>query len=240
MSIKTPGTTTGQAAFIAAIASIIMFFAAMIAEFHTHQSLIVPTNAQATAHNIIENPFKFQIGLLAFIIVLICDIMVSWALYIFFKKVDRGFSFLAAIFRLVYTTIFAVSLLNLVSGFRLLSTNQSLPFDEASVQALIYFNAFDDGWAIALIFFAFHLLLLAFLIIRSGLVPKIIGFLLFWAAIAYMTDNIAKLSASNYHNHKTVLTALVAIPSIIGEVGFAIWLLIKGRKLKEEGSFTEA
>lgn len=219
------------AAVIAGISSVVMFFAAIIAEFYTRQNLIIPDNADTTAYNIIHNPLSFRIGILGFTIVLICDVLVSWALYIFFHSVNKSISLLTALFRLIYTAIFGVSLLNLVNGFRLLTgLHYTTAFND---QALLFFNAFDDGWAIGLIFFGVHLLLLAYLIINSKLVPKIIGILLLLASLAYLTDNLAKLLLADYQTYKTILTMIVAIPSIIGEVGFAVWLLIKGRKLAD-------
>jgi hypothetical protein len=220
-----------RAAVIAGVSSIVMFFAALLAEFYARQSLIVTDNANITAHNIIHNSLSFRIGVLGFIIILVCDTLVSWALYIFLNPVNKSFSLLAAIFRLLYTAIFGVSLLNLLSGFRLLTgTGYS---SAVNSQALALFRAFDDGWAIGLIFFGIHLLLLAYLIINSDFIPKLIGILLLLAALTYLTDNLAKLLSADYLAYKTLLTMLVAVPSIIGEVGFAGWLLIKGRKMDE-------
>lgn len=220
-----------RAAGVAGISSIVMFFAAMLAEFYARQNLIVPDNADVTAYNITHNPSSFRLGIFGFIVVLICDVLVSWALYIFLRPVNKSLSLLAALFRLVYTAVFGTSLLNLVSGFRLLTdTYYTIA---ANNQALLLFNAFDDGWAVGLIFFGIHLMLLGYLIITSKFIPKLIGILLLLASLAYLTDNAAKLLLADYSAHKTLLTIIVAIPSIIGEVGFAIWLLVKGRKLAD-------
>lgn len=220
-----------RAAVVAGVSSIVIFIAAMLAEFYARQSLIVTDNANITAHNIIHNPLSFRVGILGFIIILVCDTLVSWALYFLLSPVNKSFSLLAAIFRLVYTAIFGVSLLNLVSGFRLLTdTGYSSAVNN---QALALFRAFDDGWAIGLIFFSIHLLILAYLIINSDFIPKLIGILLLLASLAYLTDNLAKLLSADYKAYKTLLTMIVAVPSIIGEVGFAVWLLVKGRKLDE-------
>ncbi len=220
-----------RAAGVAGISSIVMFFAAMLAEFYARQNLIVPDNADVTAYNITHNTSSFRLGIFGFIVVLICDVLVSWALYIFLRPVNKSLSLLAALFRLVYTAVFGTSLLNLVSGFRLLTdTYYTIA---ANNQALLLFNAFDDGWAVGLIFFGIHLMLLGYLIITSKFIPKLIGILLLLASLAYLTDNAAKLLLADYSAHKTLLTIIVAIPSIIGEVGFAIWLLVKGRKLAD-------
>lgn len=230
----TINTSIRRAAIVAGTSSIVMFFAAMLAELYARQGLIVADNATDTAHNIISNPLAFSMGMLGFLIVLICDVLVTWALYIFLNPVNKNIALLAAFFRLVYTGIFGVALLNLMTGFRLLTNvqySEIIDKNELYHQALLQFNAFDDGWAIGLVFFGVHLLLIAYLIIQSAFIPKIIGILLFLAAFAYMSDNLAKLLLADYQHYKTLLTRAVAIPSIIGEVGFAVWLLLKGGKI---------
>jgi len=230
MSTNTTNVTIRQAAITAGISSVIMFFAAMIAEFYARQNLIVTNNADATAINIINHNGSFKTGILGFIVVIICDVLVSWALYIFLNPVNKEISLLAALFRLIYTGIFGVSLLNFVTGFRLLTHTKYVTLS-VNQQALLSFNAFDDGWAIGLLFFGIHLLLLGYMILKSNFIPKLIGILLLLAATVYIVVNLAKLLLADYVNYKNLLTLFVAIPSILGEVGFAIWLLVKGRKL---------
>ena len=46
----------------------------------------------------------------------------------------------------------------------------------------------------------------------------------------YMVDTVAHFSLSSYAEYSDVFLALVAIPSILGEMAFAIWLLLKGGK----------
>jgi hypothetical protein len=46
----------------------------------------------------------------------------------------------------------------------------------------------------------------------------------------YMIDTAAHFLLTDYETYGSIFLALVAIPSIIGEMSFAIWLLIKGGK----------
>jgi len=45
-----------------------------------------------------------------------------------------------------------------------------------------------------------------------------------------MLDTIAHIVLPNYEAYTSIFLALVAIPSILGEMSFSIWLLIKGGK----------
>jgi hypothetical protein len=87
-------------------------------------------------------------------------------------------------------------------------------------------HIFNTIWLIGLFFFGIHLVLLGRIIGK----PKIIAAFLVIAGIMYMVDTGAHFLLKNYEDYSSVFLAFVAIPSIIGEMSFAIWLLIKGGK----------
>lgn len=226
----TPANTGRQAALTASIASIIMFFAALIAELYMRQHLIVPGDAAATASAVLAHTGVFRLGLCCFLLVLVCDVLVAWALYLFFNPLHGPLSLLGMLFRLVYTAMFGTALFNLVAGFRMLTSPAGFSSGLLQSQALQCFQGFDDAWALALVFFGIHLLLVARLIFKASVVPKWLGYVLLIAGVAYLSDNLCKLLLPSYAAWKVVLTTLVAIPSMVGELGFAIWLLMKGGK----------
>ena len=45
-----------------------------------------------------------------------------------------------------------------------------------------------------------------------------------------MLDTLAHFLLSNYSDYAAIFLLLVAVPSILGEMSFALWLLIKGGK----------
>lgn len=214
-----------QAALTAGLASLLMFTAAMAAEFFMRQRLIVPGNAGETAANILAEPVLFRSGILAYLLVLICDVLLAWALYVFLYRVHPALSLLSACFRLVYTALFGMALSGLLKGFRRLQDPET---------ALAYFNGFEDDWALALVFFALHLLLTGYLVYKSNSMPKWTGVLLVLAGMAYFTDNISKLALPDHSVYKNVLTLLVAVPSIGGELGLALWMLFRGARLTND------
>ena len=214
-----------QAALTAGLASLLMFAAAMAAEFLMRQRLIVPGNAKQTAAGILAEPLLFRSGILAYLLVLICDVLLAWALYTFLQRVHPALSMLSACFRLVYTVLFGMALSGLLKGFRRLQDPEA---------ALAYFNGFEDDWALALVFFALHLLFTGYLVYKSNSIPKWIGMLLVLAGMAYFTDNFCKLMLPDYGVYKNVLTLLVAVPSICGELGLALWMLFRGSRLAND------
>jgi Domain of unknown function (DUF4386) len=197
MNTTTSGTPQGhptqrQLARVAGISSVIMFVAAMVAELLARQQLIVPGNASETAHNMMVGGFSFRMGMLGFFTVMLCDVLVAWAMYLFLQPAGKQLSLLAAWLRLLYTAVFGISLTSLMTGYRLLTDGQASAVfnaDQLHAQAMLHFNAFNDGWAIAFLFFALHLLLLGYLILKSTAMPKVLGILLMVAGTAYLIDN---------------------------------------------------
>ena len=214
---------------IAGLGLLLMAIPAVFANFIVVQGLVVPGDAEETANNIIENEMQFHIGILCFIIVIILDVLVAWALYIFLKPVNINLSLLMATFRLVYAAIFAAALNNLGNVLHLISGDDYLTAfdtDQLNAQVMVSINAFEYGWSIASIFFGLHLFVLGYLVFRSGYLPKILGILVIVSSLGYLIDNIGIILSSDY-------VVIIGNITFIFEIIFAIWLVLKGGKTPE-------
>ena len=222
-----------QAAIVAGVGLLIMFFVAIFAYGFVLESLIVPGDATATANNIIASEILFRSGVFAFLVILILDVLVAWALYVYLKRVNKSLSLFTAWLRLVYAGILGIALLNLVIVLLLLSGADYLVVigtDQLHAQVLLFLNAFNDIWAIGLVVFGLHLLVLGYLIFKSGFIPKILGILVIIASLGYLIVNLGNLLLPNHQNSIAIIESVFMAPMVIGEMGLAIWLLIKGGK----------
>lgn len=220
-----------KAAIIAGLGLLIMTILAIFANFFVFENLIVQGDVTTTANNIMANKMLFRTGICSFLIVIVCDIVVAWALYIFLKPINKSLSLLTAWFRLVYSAIFGIALVNHFSVLQLLSGADYLTVFETSqlhAQVMLSLNAFSDGWNIGIIFFGLHLALLGYLIFKSGYIPKILGkilgVLLIIAGLGYLIDSFMIFLLPN---HKIT----IAMFTFIGELLFMFWLLFKGGKI---------
>jgi hypothetical protein len=219
---------------LAGFGLLLMAILAIFSNFFVIESLIIPGDATTTANNIIANELLFRSGMASFIIVLILDVLVAWALYVLLKPVNKNLALLASWFRLIYTAIFGVALYNLLSVLQILSGADYLTVfetDQLHAQVMLFINAFNNGWLIGLVFFGFHLFVVGYLIFKSGFMPRILGILLIVSSMGYLIDNFAKLLLSNYTDYETIFLLIVAVPGVIGELSLAIWLLFKGNKI---------
>ncbi len=136
---------------------------------------------------------------------------------------------LTAWFRLVYTAVFGMALLNLVTVLHLLSGADYLTVfetDQLHAQVMLFLNAFSDGWAIGLVFFGLHLALLGYLVFKSDYIPGILGVLLMVAGLSYLIDYFGKFLFPSFD-------AAISQVAGWGELLFMFWLLLKGGKIPE-------
>ncbi len=220
-----------SAARIAGIGYVLLFALGIFANFFVVEGLIVTDDPQASAANIAESEGLFRLGMVSFLIVFIVDVIVAWALYIVFRDADRDLSRLTAWFRLLYTVFLGVALIFFFQALQLLGGAEFLDaIDPGLLQAdaLVALDTFNSTWLIGLAAFGIHLILLGALVIRSRYAPRVLGYLLLAAGTAYVIDTVAHTLLGNYADYETLLVTMVAVPSVLAEGWFGLWLLLRG------------
>ena len=193
------------------------------------QNLIVEGDATTTTNNIVASGGLFRLGMLSFLVITLLDVVVAWALYLLFKPAHKSLSLLAGWFRLVYAAIFGTALLNLanIPGF-FAGANylDLLGTDQIQAQVMMAVGAFQSGWNIGLIVFSLHLFLLGYMFIKAEYGSKILGILLYIAALGYAIDGIGILLLPDYD-----LT--LAMYTFLGEIVLLVWLFWRGTRLTD-------
>ncbi len=221
-----------SAALIAGISILIMAIAAPFAELYVFPKLLVRGNPAETTKNIIENDSLFRAATLGYLITFICDVLASWALYVLLKPVNKSLSLLTSWFRLIYTVIALVALTNLISILKILNTPDfitAIEPDNLNVQIQLSLKAFKNDWYFGIIFFALHLVLLGYLVLKSDYIPRILGVLLIIAGLGYLLNGIKPILLPHINTDFATFT-------FYGELIFMFWLLIKGSKIKTSQS----
>jgi hypothetical protein len=233
MTGRIPETSPRRAAQIAGIGYLIIFVLALFANFVVVNGLIESGDAAATAANITDSEGLFRWGIVAFAVVFVVDVVIAWALYLFFKSLSRELSLLTAWFRLVYTVFLGVGLVFLYQALQLLGDADYLTaFDrgQREAQTMVALDEFDYVWLIGLVAFGVHLILLGYLVVRSGYVTRLLGYVVMVAGAAYILDTTAHTLLSTYGDYETLFLVIVAVPSVVGELWLGLWLLLRGGK----------
>ena len=221
------GLTLRQAALIAGFAYLLS--PVTTAEFSIMPKLVIPGNIEQTVQNIVAHGGLFVAAILCYLVTFIEDVVIAWALYVLLAPVNRSLSLLTAWFRLVFAAIALFGWLNLVTVFRLLNTPEYLTSFgsvqlHAQVNLLLYSFRYD--WSMSLVIFGIHLVLLGYLIYRSGYIPRIIGILLVIDGLGWVIDSFQPYLYPNTHLGFLFIT-------FFGELVFMLWLLIRGWKIRE-------
>ncbi|HPF96445.1 MAG TPA: DUF4386 domain-containing protein [Mangrovimonas sp.] len=196
-------------AIIAGSSYLIIFFAAIFANFFVLEAIL-----KNPLETVTENHLTVRFGILAFLITVVFDVIVAWALYELYK--GHVLNLPSTLFRMMHAAIMGVAIFALPLVLDL----------DSNAAILQQVNIFNTIWLIGLFFFGIHLIFLA-RIIRN---PKLIALFLILAGIMYMVDTCAHFLLPNYSDYASIFLAMVAIPSILGEMSFAIWLLARGAK----------
>ena len=196
-------------AIIAGVSYLIIFFAAIFANFLVLESIL--TEPLATIR---ENHMMVRFGIMAFMITVVFDVVVAWALYELFR--NHKLSGVSTLFRMMHAAIMGVAVFALV-----------LALKETTAETILrQADTFNIIWLIGLFFFGVHLILLGNILGK----PRLIAVFLVIAGIMYMVDTTAHFVIPDYDSYASIFLALVAVPSILGEMALSVWLLVKGGK----------
>ena len=218
ISVGTAALITGLTLFVPT---------APYAEFYVFKNLIVFDDATQTAQNLSANPNLFLSGIFAIFFTYIKDVLLAWTLYIVLKPVNASLSLLAAWFRIVYTVLAIVALLNFLSAFHLVSMpGYQDSLQEERISQLV--NARRLAMDFAYIIFGVYLILVGILIYKASYIPKFLGVLMMLAGMAWII-----ISLRPYFFKKYDLSWMMFFS--IGELLFVIWLLVRGSRIKDDG-----
>jgi hypothetical protein len=190
-------------------------------------TIVVGGDAAATAENLAANETLFRWGMVGQSVVILIELVLAAVLYVILRPVSRPVSLAAAFARVSEAVAMAVKLLTGILAVLVVGGSGSLAaFDREQLDALtmVFLDAngfMDLVWGL---FFALHLILLGWLVYKSGFFPKILGVLLLLAGGGYFTETFGLFVDPDLSGALEPLVVVLAVP---GELVFALWLVIK-------------
>lgn len=215
---------------IAGLCYLLVIATGLFAEVFVRQALRVPGDAIATAQNIKASAMLYRWGYVADLFNFIIGLPGILIMYVLFKPVNNYFIKLAMFFVLIQTAVIAVNLLNQFSPLLLLSNAPYLaPLqpNQLAALALHSLNLQAVGYATGLVFFGFYCIIIGCLIVKSSIIPKLIGVLYAIAGLSYLANSFILLLSKDFSNP---WFTYIALPAFIGELSLCLWLLVKGVK----------
>jgi len=207
------------------LASIPAFFAWI----YVPNKLIVTGDATATANHVRASETLLRLSIGSELIGLILFIFVVLALYQLFKPVSEKHALAMATLLLISLPISFLSVVNEMAALIVVSGASFLSgFDQRQLDTLAYlfFRLHGQGLVVAQIFWGLWLFPFGVLVIRSGFIPRFLGYLLFIAGVGYIANSFAALLLPAQRD----LVARFADILQMAELPIIFWLLIWGAK----------
>jgi uncharacterized protein DUF4386 len=151
-------------------------------------------------------------------------------LYRLLSGVDRRQATLLVVLVLLSIPISFVSSLSEIAALRLLHNPalSGLGPSEAKGLALFFLGLSSDTSALNSIFFGLWLLPFGLLVIKSGFIPRILGYLLIIAGCSYLVGSLNFLLS---HPFGPVVSSIATV-GYLGELAIVGWLVFKAAQLQ--------
>ena len=217
----------------ARIAGFVYLLCVLVAPYrliYVPSALFVTGNATATAANIAAHETLFRLGIFSDLLCGAIMIFLVLALYRLFEQVDRKLGKLMVILGGVmvpamyfFNVLNDAAALSLVRGAEFLSV-----FSKEQRDALAFLFLHMHGMVIgaAEILWGLWLLPLAMLVLRSGFLPRLLGYGLILNGLAYVIQSFAWALLPSWED----AISRVAAPFQFVEIAFMLWLLIMGAR----------
>jgi hypothetical protein len=194
------------------------------------RTLVVRDDPAATVHNVATHELLFRFGIVSDLIAGLGCLLAALALYELLKGVDRKLAALMIVLGgLMPCVLDFVNVLNDAAAVVIARGEPFVSlFDKRQPAALaaLFLRIHDHGFLINEIFAGLWLFPFGLLVFRSGFLPRILGFLLFVSGFGYLA-----ISGSGLLFPLDVeRVSRIASPTLLGEGGIILWLLIKGAR----------
>jgi hypothetical protein len=195
--------------------------------------LIVPGNDAATANNIMAHDALFRIGTVGILIMYASVVVLSWALYVLLKAVDKNLALLALLIRTGEAILGgATVLLNFVVLQLLSGESYSSVFETEQLQALVgvFLNVRTAGLDIVLLLVGLGGTLFCYLFFTSKYVPRSLAA---WGIFTYLSMIVLSVVSILIPNHPVIIEVVLYTLGGLFELIFGFWLMFKGVNVQQ-------
>ena len=199
--------TPSKAAMVVGIAFITSIFIVTLVDDFLLANFVVPGDTEALANDIEANGRLFYFAVVGYLLVLTLDSIIGLALYVVLKPANKNLASLTSVLRLLYAFTLVIGLFALV--FQIIDAHSY-----ASIKLVGY------------IFFALHIFVLGYSILKSGYIPNSLGVLLILASFTYIVFFVDLYLPKS-------LMAIIMLTMAIAELSLSIWLIVKRNGLPE-------
>lgn len=218
---------------IAGVCYLVVIAGGIFAAVFVREATFVAGNPGATAAAIAENQLLWRAGIAVHLVYLLAAAAVGVILYRLFRPVHGTLALLALVLTISDVALEALLMTGLYVPLALLDEPtilQGLSEEQHHALAYLAVRLFFRGWSFALFLFGGFCIVTGVLIIRSRLVPRLIGLLMMAAGVSYMVNCLAAVLSPSTAQ---LLSPWIMLPPFVGELSLAVWLAARGVRQRD-------
>ena len=227
MTNPTTNTSLTNYARVAGFAYLAIIITSILTLIFVESKLVVDGNAAATTQNIMANELLFRIGLAVDLFMFAGVVLLSLALYIILKTVNKNLALLALLWRMTEAVLGGVTVLaGMVVVLLLNGKDYFTIFGTEQLQALVmlFLNVRTAGFHIVIIFVGLGSIVFFYLFFKSKYIPRILAAFGIASFFLMLVGSLVNILTPHYAE----LAMLSYAPAILFELTIGAWLLIKG------------
>jgi len=188
--------------------------------------------AENAIENLVGEEGAYRAAIAVEFLMFVLVMVLSWALYILLKPVNKNVALFGLIFRFGEALLGGVVIMFYLTALLLLSGSDYLQaFDSSQLQALSYFflKLTGIGYYILLFIMGIGGIAYCYLFYTSKYIPR---FLSIWGIITYLSMVIFGFIRIAFHDSPSELAYAMA-PGALFELVIGLWLVFKGIHVKQ-------
>ena len=200
--------------------------------------IIVPGAPGLTAQNMVNLEWLWRLGFGGEITMWLFSIAIMAVFYVLFRPVNATIALMALLFNLMDVAVETVNavLCNFAALFLSQGSGYLKAFDPQQLQASASFalRLHEYGFGAALLFFGVFLILLGYLMVRSGFFPKWIGIMATIGGSCYALNSYGLFVVPALQDR---LFPYILLPALVAELSISLYLIFKGFDVEKWRAF---
>lgn len=213
-------TTTQRSARLTALAYLGLAISGIVGFLLIRSQLYVPDDATRTAANLVAHEGLARLGVAADLVTVLTQALAAVGFFLVFRRVNlvgaasiTAFGLVNSVVILVATAFSATALQVAVRGG-----------PTSASDALMLYDVNAATWNAGGLFFGLWLIPMGWLTLRSGSMPRALGWILVVGGVGYVLSAFVSFLAPGASG----LAGVLPLPATLGEVWMIGYLLIKG------------
>jgi hypothetical protein len=219
-------TSLNVYARVAGLLYIVVILLGIFSVSYIDTNVIVPGDNAATVNNIVANELRFRVSVLSEIVMYVLVVLLSLALYVILKPVNKNLALLALLWRLG-EAIIGCSVTVLSGLVPLLLLKHGVAIETVQLQSLVgvFLEIRNAGLDVVLIFIGVGGTLFCYLFFKSKYIPRILSV---WGMITYLSMLLLAFTSILMPDLAEAIKMILYASGGLFELIIGLWLLVKG------------